>query len=485
MTPEFRTRFAPSPTGFVHIGTVRTALYAYLAAKHNGGKIILRIEDTDQTREVPGAVECILRSFNWLGMKFDEGEGVGGPFGPYTQSQRLPLYREYAEKLVEAGQAYYCFCTAADLEKMREQQIALKLPPRYNGHCRNLPLAEAKKRVAAGEPYVIRLKVPESVVVEFDDVIRGHVAVASKEIDDQVLLKSDGFPTYQLAVVIDDHFMKITHVIRAEEWLSSTPKHILLYQFLGWEAPVHAHLPAVLKAKGVKLSKRHGDASLDDFIQHGYLPEAIINFVALQGWHPSEDNRELFTLEELGQVFDLERVQKAGAIFDTDKLDWMNAHYIRQKDIAELVKLIKPYIKDCSWYREDDVYLSKLVGEIQSRLTRLEEAPELLEFFYTAIPYDPGLFANEKMKLDLPLAKSALEAVWGVLSKVSEWTLENITAELQKVIAELGLKNGQVLWPVRLALSGKQFSPGAFEMAFFLGQEETLQRLKTGIAKLA
>src|SRR5699024_887045 len=358
---EVRLRFAPSPTGYIHIGSIRTALYNYLFAKHNNGKFILRIEDTDRSRFVEGAIENLIQSLEWAGISHDEGVFLKngeiiqkGDYGPYIQSERLDIYRKYIDELIEKGHAYYCFCSKERLDKVREEQKIEGLIPKYDGFSRNISIEEAKERIANGEEYVVRLKLPHNTDVKFHDHVRGDITINTDDIDDQVLLKSDGFPTYHMAVVVDDHLMKITHIVRGEEWLASTPKHILLYEAFGWEKPEYVHLPTVLNKDKKKLSKRHGDVSVDGFIKEGYLPEAIVNYLALVGWSP-KSNEEILYMDELIEQFSFERVAKTGGIFDKEKLNWVNEHYIRGKTADEITDLCIPYLKEAGYITDEDV----------------------------------------------------------------------------------------------------------------------------------
>ena len=478
------TRFAPSPTGFLHIGSFRTALYAYLLAKQHGGKFILRIEDTDQARYHPEAVQQIISSLQWAGLQYDEGPDVGGPHGPYVQTERRELYTKYAQQLLASGHAYRCFCSKERLQALREDQQANKLAPKYDGHCRHLSPAEVEQRLAAGEPHVIRMIVPENRVLEFNDGIRGKITFNTKDQDDQIIMKSDGLPTYFLAVVVDDHLMEVTHVIRSEEWLSSTPKVLLLYEYLGWECPVIAHPAFILGQDGKKkLSKREGAASVDIFIADGYLPEAIINYVAFLGWNPGTD-QEFFTLPELAQAFSLERCQKSGAIYDLKRLLWMNGQYIRRYAPAALGPLVKPFITQAEWYRADDAYLTRAVAEIQTRLELLSQAPEMLEPFYRPVDYALDLICNPKMKVTPDLARTTLTAIKEAFTALTVWDKETLQNTLMTLVATHGWSNGQVFWPLRAALSGRPSSPGAYEMAAVLGAPETLRRLDTALEKL-
>lgn len=476
-----RLRLAPSPTGFLHLGNFRTALFGYLLAKRWGGEFILRIEDTDEKREVEGAVESLLNVLDKLNIHFDEGPQIGGEFGPYIQSERLDVYRQHAERLVDEGKAYYCFATAEELEEMRASQIAAKQPPRYDRRYRNLPLNEARQRAHNGEKYVIRHKMPLEGVITVKDELRGEITFPASEIDDYVLLKSDGGATYQLASVVDDHLMGITHVTRGDEWLPSLPKNITLYKDCGWTPPLFIHLPLILNKSGGKLSKRQGDVFVEDYLKKGYLPEAIINFCALLGWHP-KDEQEFFSLSELENIFDINGIGISPAIFDTDKLDSINAHYLRSKSPAELLPLampfLEPYLIKTSDRKKVAAFLEQAIALEQPRLKRLEEIGELSAFLFTEnIEMDPGLLiwkksTFEETKSHLLELKEFLEAVpeekWGK-AELEEHVLEKLRNDNKPL--------GDYLWPLRVALSGKKASPGPFEIAAVLGKTETLAKI--------
>lgn len=513
-----KTRFAPSPTGYLHVGGLRTALYCYLFAQKNKGKFILRIEDTDQERFVEGAVENLLSTLKWVGLDYDEGPDVGGECGPYTQSERTDIYLEHVKILLDSGHAYRCFCSKERLDEMRERQTQNKQAPMYDRKCLDLPQSEIEAKLQAGESFVIRQKIPYELI-RFKDLIRGNVQFDGKTIDDQVLVKSDGFPTYHLANVVDDHLMKITHVIRGEEWLPSTPKHIALYKAFGWEAPEFAHLPLLLNPDRSKLSKRQGHVAVEDYIQEGYLREAIINFVALLGWNPGggEEN-EIFTLQELAEAFDLEKVHKSGAIFNLEKLDWFNWRWKKRKftdELKDLAQSIDPNVEIGESRKDQLVYKfsttaqekdflekrgQKLLEIAQENLSEAhqknpeilrkalitveekilknpKETSENIDFYYTLPKYEKELLTHEKMGVDYDQAKKSLTQAKNDLEKVDNWTLETLEKTLLKTVETLGAKNGQVFWPLRSALSGLQFSPGVFEIAWVLGKEETLNRI--------
>lgn len=480
-----RTRFAPSPTGYVHIGGLRTLLYCYLWAKKNEGDYILRIEDTDRTRLVDDAIEGILEVHRELDLMPDEGPHKDGGYGPYIQSERLDIYQEKLHKLCEEGSAYYCFCTPERLENLKKEQMELKLPPRYDKCCRHIPYDEAKTRIDAGEKYTIRLKVPEAETLVFNDLVRGKIEFKTSEVDDQVLLKSDGFPTYHGAIIIDDHEMKITHVMRWEEWISSIPKQILTARALGIDLPEYAHLPNILGDDGKKLSKRTGDVSVSQYLEKGYLREALLNFLALLGWHPKQD-REIMSMDEMIEKFELTDVHKSGAVFDTVKLDWMNGEYIKNMDIDALYERLVEFLKtyEIEFFEEvfsqkDEAYNKKILAELKTRMKRLNEYIELTTFFYKDAKIRNDLLVNPKMKIETEGdAKASLQMILPYLKDAdfdNEETFKNL---ILGTIKAADKKNGQVLWPMRVALSGEQFSPGAFEMALILGKDETIRRIE-------
>lgn len=481
-----RTRFAPSPTGFLHIGGLRTTLYAYLVAKQTGGEFLLRIEDTDRERFVEGAVEQILDAMHWAGIPADEGVVLEagavtqrGSKGPYIQSERLEIYKKYADELLEKGHAYRCFCTPERLDLMRKQQQQNHQAPMYDRLCLHLEKEEVEQRVAAGERHVIRMKIPHDEVITFTDEIRGQVTFRGDTLDDQVLMKSDGYATYHLAHVVDDHFMDIGMVIRGEEWLPSTPKHLILFQMFGWQPPRYAHMPLILNKDRSKLSKRHGDVSVTDFINKGYLPEAIINFLAMLGWNPGTE-QELFSLEELIQQFSLERVQKAGAVFDLDKLDWLQGQWIRKIPATEFADRILEDVGAQHPEALSDCKFEEKAALIQERITFFHEAPDMLGYFYRdpPVPRDVVLSAKQKVtEENLPQAMAVLLKTLAAI-ETCDWSLERIMEDLSKAIDEAGLKKGQVLWPLRAILTGREYSPGAFEVAAVLGKEATMRRLK-------
>jgi nondiscriminating glutamyl-tRNA synthetase len=494
-----RTRFAPSPTGFLHIGGLRTALFSYLVAKKANGTFILRIEDTDEARGVPGAVENILQSLSWAGIEPDEGVILRngnlteeGSKGPYVQSKRLKIYGEYAERLLTSGHAYRCFCTKECLEEMRKIQAVKRQAPMYDGRCREISKAESDERLAAGKSHVIRLKVPRSGKVEFTDCIRGRVEFPNHTIDDQVLLKSDGPPTYHLAHVVDDHMMEIDLVIRGEEWLPSLPKHLLLFEALGWTPPAYAHVPLIMSPKGGKLSKRDADVAVEDYRKKGYLPEALVNFIALLGWNPGttrharsgtaqapEKEQEIFSMEDLIEKFSIDRVQKSGAVFNLEKLNWMQGQWMRKIPAEEFASRIQPFVEekyDAAGKGKGFANKAKL---IQERITFFSEAPGMLSFFYEEPKVSLDLLANEKQRV----RKEDLQKIFKLLQEAldsipaKQWAEENLKEVLFDLAEKQKLKRGQLLWPLRAALTGLPYSPGAFEVAAALGKEETMKRL--------
>lgn len=498
-----RTRFAPSPTGFLHVGGLRTALYNYLFARKNGGKFVFRLEDTDQKRAVKGAFENLIDALKWAGLTYDEGPDIGGKFAPYIQSQRFEIYRKYANELLEKGAAYRCFCTAQRLEQMRQEQETHKLAPKYDRKCLHLSKSEIEKLLEQKTLFVVRQKIPQPVAgndsMAWKDLVRGEISFKYETIDDQVLLKSDGFPTYHLANVIDDHLMEITHVIRGEEWLSSTPKHIILYNAFGWSPPQFAHLPLLLNKDRTKLSKRQGDVAVEDYRKKGYLPEAVVNFIALLGWNPGGEgvqkgapSQEIFSLNELAEKFSLEKVHKGGAVFDLEKLDWMNWQWRKRKfeqasgeKSEKLLKLCEEFLPQ-EWKENKDFLDRCLITVEEKLLQKPQNAQQYLEFYFKDDVKAPtALIANPKMKVDLEIAKKSLTAVIESLENFDDFDdQEKIKNRLTEVIAKLGLKNGQVLWPTRTALTGEQFSPGVFEVLWALGKTKSLNRLKKGLATL-
>lgn len=499
------TRFAPSPTGYVHVGSLRTALYSFLFARKNKGKFLLRIEDTDQKRYVEGAVENLLKTLEWAGLDYDEGPVKGGQKGPYYQSERTEIYREHLKKLIETGNAYHCFCTQERLEEMRKNQEARHQAPMYDRLCVRLTKKEVEEKIAGGIPYVIRQKIPQEKILVLEDLIRGKVRFEGKMIDDQVLMKSDGYPTYHLANVIDDHLMEITHVIRGEEWLPSTPKHAWLYEAFGWTPPQFAHIALLLNADRSKLSKRQGDVSVEEYIQKGYLKEAIINFIAFLGWHPGKGvEKEIYSLEELIEAFSLEGVHKAGAIFDIQKLDWFNWQWNKKFFFEKLfvlgdntdnrgkllLELCRDYIPE-EWKKNPEKIHRALTTVQDKILQNPKETENYLRFYFIEPEIKKDLILSEKMKVDAAGAlqvftetKNALE-IFKESQKSSspeeftkKFTPEKIKEILITIVTRLNLKNGQVFWPLRAGLTGEQFSPGVFEVIWALGPDETSSRLE-------
>ena len=476
-----RTRFAPSPTGYMHLGNLRSALYTYLYAKKHNGTFILRIEDTDQSRYVEGAVDVIYNTLRDIGMNWDEGPDVGGAYGPYVQSERKSMYLPYAEQLVKSGKAYYCFCTNEELDERREKASAQGEVWKYDKHCLHLSPEEVQKRIAAGESYVIRQNVPLTGEASFDDVLYGHISVDCAELDDMVLIKADGMPTYNFANVIDDHTMAITHVMRGNEYLSSTPKYNLLYDAFGWEKPVYIHMTPIMRDASHKLSKRDGDAYFEDYLKKGYLKEAIVNYVSLLGWNPG-DEREFFTLDELKEAFDVTGMSKSPAIFDVNKLTWMNAEYVRRLSPEEFTRHALPYYEQAGVAHMDKDILCRI---LQPRTEIFSQIPEVVDFLAQLPEYDAELFTNKKSKTDSVVSAEVLDFVIPALTALPEWTETALHETLLGMAVSRGMKNGTLLWPVRISLAGKTVTPGgAIEIAALLGREESLRRLNIGRSKL-
>ena len=468
---EVRTRFAPSPTGYMHIGNLRTALYGYLYAKSQGGKFILRLEDTDSRRYVESAVQIIYDTLKDAGIAYDEGPDIGGEYGPYIQSERAAIYKEYAEKLVELGGAYYCFCDKERIDSLKDENGV----GRYDKHCLHLSKEEIAEKLAAGVPYVIRQNVPEEGSGSYDDLVYGHVSVDFKDIEDGVLLKSDGMPTYNFANVVDDHLMGITHVIRGSEYLSSTPKYNLMYDAFGWERPVYIHLPPIMKNAHEKLSKRNGDASYQDLVDKGYIKEAIVNYIALLGWSP-KSNQEKMTLRELEEHFSLAGLNKSPSIFDEPKLRWLSGEYIREMSAEQFRSRALPFLRKSKAFGKYDE--DKLLRLVQPRVDVLEDIPSKIDFLEEYGEIDPALYFNKKMKSDAEIAKTVLPAAAKALEGVSAFENTPVYEALVALAGELGMKNGQVLWCVRIALTARENTPGgASEMAELLGKERCLARL--------
>ena len=474
-----RTRFAPSPTGYMHVGNLRTALYTWLIARHSGGKFILRIEDTDQGRLVEGATEVIYATLRKCGLTWDEGPDIGGPVGPYIQTERRALYGKYAELLVEKGHAYYCFC-----EKTESEEDSGNFD-RAADPCRDMSLEEARAKVAAGAPYVIRQKIPAEGSTVFSDAVFGDITVENSTLDDQVLIKRDGLPTYNFANVIDDHLMGITHVVRGSEYLSSAPKYNLLYQGFGWDVPTYIHCSPVMRDAHNKMSKRKGDPSYEDLIAMGYLSEAVVNYVTLLGWSPRGEyaEREFFTLAELAEIFDIGGISKSPAIFDIEKLTYFNAHYLREMSPEAFHAAALPYIRQA--VQREDISADDIAGLLQARCERLTDIPEKLDFFDALPDYDAGLFTNKKSKTNPEVSRRMLEAVLPALEGLADWTVDGIHDALIGLAESLEVKNATLMWPVRIAAAGKAVTPGgAVEICHILGKDECLRRLRLGLDKL-
>ncbi|MDR1774518.1 MAG: glutamate--tRNA ligase [Clostridioides sp.] len=485
---EVRVRFAPSPTGFVHIGSLRTALYNYLFAKKSGGKYILRVEDTDQSRFVEGAIENMLQAMEWAGIKNDEGVMLDkdgkvsqiGENGPYIQSERLDIYKEYIQKLLDEGKAYYCFCTKERLDKVRDEQKEKGETPRYDGHCRNLSKEEVQAKLESGEPYVIRLKLPENYVIKFTDAVRGETEFNTNDLDDQVLIKTDGFPTYHFAVVVDDHLMNITHVIRGEEWVSSTPKHVYLYEAFGWEAPVFVHLPNILNSEKKKLSKRQGDVAVEDFRKKGYLPEGLVNYVALVGWSP-EENQEIFSMKELEESFSIERVSKSGGVFDTEKLNWINAHYMKEADDELLSKLAMPYMIEEGFIKESEQdekfdFLKKMVAILKEKISYVKEITDHVSIFFG----EDVKLENDDCRefLELEHIPTLHQALIEKLEQTEDLNAENGQAVLKSIQKEYKIKGKNLYMGSRIMLTGQMHGPDLPLVMEVLGKEICIKRLQ-------
>lgn len=478
MSDTVRTRFAPSPTGFMHIGNLRTGLYAYLFARKNNGKFILRIEDTDQERKVDGAIEMVYRTLATAGITYDEGPDKDGGVGPYIQTERMAIYKEYAKKLVELGGAYYCFCDKERLESLQGEGGVHT----YDKHCRNLSKEEVERRLAAGESYVIRQKVPEGVVSSYDDMVFGTISVDTADIEDGILLKSDGLPTYNFANVVDDHLMGITHVIRGTEYLSSTPKYNLIYDAFGWERPKYMHLPPIMKDATRKLSKRFGDANFEDFIAKGYLPEAVVNYIALLGWCP-KDNKEKMSMQEMIDEFDVSGISHSSSIFDEAKMRWLNGEYLKAMSAEDFEKVATPWIEKAIDGRDYDV--KELALLMQTRVDILGEIPEKLAFLNEFGEHDLAMYEHQKMKVDREVAKRALGVAIAALEDFNDWNADAIKEQIKAKSEEEGIKSGQVMFTMRVALTGAPVTPGgAIEMAVVLRKDETLRRMKYSLSLL-
>lgn len=482
---KVRTRFAPSPTGRMHVGNLRTALYAYLIAKHEDGDFLLRIEDTDQERYVEGALDIIYRTLQKTGLIHDEGPDKDGGCGPYIQSERMAqgLYLEYAKQLVEKGEAYYCFCTKERLESLKSvvSDDDSKEIVHYDKHCLSLSKEEVEANLAAGMPYVIRQNNPTEGTTSFNDVIFGEITVDNSELDDMILIKSDGYPTYNFANVVDDHLMNITHVVRGNEYLSSTPKYNRLYEAFGWEIPVYVHCPIITNEEHKKLSKRSGHSSFEDLIEQGFVTEAIVNYVALLGWSPSS-NEEIFSLEELVKEFDYHHINKSPAVFDINKLKWMNGEYIKKMDFDSYYELALPYIKEVI---KKDLNLKYIAELVKTRIETFLDIKDHIDFLEEFPDYDIAMYTHKKMKTNSENSKEVLEEILPALEALDDYSVASLEEVIMNYIGNKGIKNGQGLWPIRTAVSGKQSTPGgAYEIMYILGKEESLRRIRIGIEKL-
>ncbi len=475
------TRFAPSPTGFMHIGNLRTALYSYLLSKSQGGKFILRIEDTDQVRLVEGATDVILKTLEMTGIDYDEGPVVGGEHGPYIQSERLPIYKEYAEKLVEKGVAYYCFCTPERLESLKDD----KGIGGYDGHCRHLSKEEVEKNLAEGKPYVIRQKMPTEGTTSYYDEVYGEVTMDNSELRDQILIKADGYPTYNFCHVVDDHLMGVTHVVRGNEYLTSTPKYCLLYDAFGWERPHYVHLPLLMgkDADGnvSKLSKRHGAVSFQDLVEHGYLPEAIVNYIALLGWCPKDSNEEFFTMDELKNAFSMDGLSKSPAVFDYEKLKWFNSEYIKKLPDDKYEEKAMPILDEICGDNVDKKLLASL---LHSRIATFDEIRDMSDFVTERLPMSDDLYTNKKNKTTPEVCMEILKDCLPVLESVDSWNNDTLFEKLKAYAAESGRKVGAVMWAVRVAVGRKAVTPGgATELMTILGKEESVARIKLALGE--
>lgn len=482
MDKKVRTRFAPSPTGRMHVGNLRTALYAYLIAKHEGGDFLLRIEDTDQERFVEGAVDIINRTLEKTGLIHDEGPDKDGGCGPYVQSERQAagIYMEYAKKLIDKGEAYYCFCDKERLESLK-QEVAGKEIMMYDKHCLHLSKEEVEEKLAAGVPYVIRQNNPTEGTTTFHDDIYGDITVDNAELDDMVLIKSDGYPTYNFANVVDDHLMGITHVVRGNEYLSSSPKYNRLYEAFGWEVPTYVHCPLITDEEHKKLSKRSGHSSFEDLLEQGFVTEAIVNYVALLGWSP-EDNREIYSLEELVKAFDYRHMSKSPAVFDMTKLKWMNGEYIKAMDFDAFYEKALPFIKETI---HRDVDYKKIAEMVKTRIEIFPDIPALIDFFEAVPEYDAAMYTHKKMKTNAETSLAVLKEILPVLEAQEDYRNDALYGRLVEFVKENGYKNGYVMWPIRTAVSGKQMTPaGATEIMEVIGKEESLARIRSAIEKL-
>ncbi len=470
-----RTRFAPSPTGFMHIGNLRSAIFGYLLVKHDGGDFLLRIEDTDQTRKVEGAVEFIYNTCKLCGLEFDEGPLNGGPYGPYTQSERLDIYKKYAHELVEKGEAYYCFCTEERLDKLRKLAEDNKMAFMYDGHCKRLSKEEVEAKLKAGVPYVIRQKMPKEGTSTYEDLVYGKITVENRILEDQILLKSDGYPTYNFANVIDDHLMHITHVARGNEYVMSTPKYNLLYDAFGWERPIYVHLPMVLGADGQKLSKRNGDASFMDLYHDGYLPEAIVNYLALLGWSP-ENNEEIFTLEELVKVFDPKRISKSPATYDVKKLNWVNAHYMKKLDIDALYKITYPHLKEAyDLSNKSDEWIKELIRIYQNHISYGKEIVDVTDLFFKEHIEITG---ECKEFMEQEGVTNTIQVFEHEMEAITDWTIENINQAIMNTKEKANVKGKMLYMPIRIQITGQMHGPELPDTIHLLGKETVLARLQ-------
>ena len=480
---KIRTRYAPSPTGKMHVGNLRTALYEFLTAKHAGGDFMLRIEDTDQERFVDGAIEIINKTLEEAGLVHDEGPDKDGGYGPYVQSERVKtgIYMKYAKELVDKGEAYYCFCDKERLASLKTEVVEGKEICMYDKHCLGLSKEEVQANLDAGKPFVIRQNIPNEGTTTFHDELYGDITVDNSELDDMILIKSDGFPTYNFANVVDDHTMNITHVVRGNEYISSSPKYQRLYDAFGWESPVYIHLPLITDENHKKLSKRCGHSSFEDLIQQGFVSEAIVNYIALLGWSP-EDNREIFSLDELIKEFDYHRISKSPAVFDIVKLRWMNGEYIKAMDFDKFYEMAEPYLKKAL---TKDFDLKKIATMVKTRIEVFPDIPELVDFFEALPEYSPEMYTHKKMKTNSETSLQVLKDMVPILEAQEDYSNDGLYATLCKYVEEKGVKNGYVMWPIRTAVSGKQMTPaGATEIMEIIGKEETLKRIQKGIELL-
>ncbi len=480
---NIRVRFAPSPTGYLHVGGLRTALYNYLFARKNNGKFILRIEDTDRNRYVEGAVENLIEALKWCGLEFDEGPNVGGQFGPYMQSQRLDIYQKHVHELIANEHAYYCFCTPQRLETLKEEQQKQKVPQaKYDKFCLGLSKKEVEERLVNKTSFVIRLNVEPNHRIIFDDIVRGRVEFDSNNVDDQVLIKSDGYPTYHLANVVDDHLMQISHVIRGEEWLSSTPKHVLLYDAFQWERPIFAHLPLLLNPDRSKLSKRQGDVAVEDYRAKGFLKDALVNFVALLGWNAGDD-QEFYYLNELIEKFSLERVNKSGAVFDLEKLSWLNAEHLRKKTTEEILKFLKGEILNSQFsiLNLSDAYLSLVIAAMKERVSFVKEYLTKSPYFFEAPKEYEETAIQKNWNPETPVQLNKLLDAFALLENP---TKEDYEHTLAKVAEDLNIGKGKLIHPLRLAVSGMSTGPGVFDIVVILGKDEVLKRIQTALERI-